>query len=166
MTRWAQILIITNTLALAGCTFSAPQLEALGGMFEAPSDPTADYQWQVTINDTTYNLVAIDDGNEILFSQADAGLVGFDGWSLTRVSGFGLLSPFTIKSSPGQRTYKQRSATRIHSCSPWQQQELTWTQACRSPAVYTNTIQLNSSGQIIRIDQVYDATNRLILEKR
>ena len=165
MTRWWVFGAPIISLAMIGCTFHSHQLESLKAMLQPPQEFGTDFQWQVSVDGGTHQVYAIDNGNETLFSQVDVGLVRFDGWSISHVSGFGLPQLVTVETTPGKRIYKVGSAKHVHVCAHWQRQGLIWVQACESPQKYNNTIHLNTLGHIIRIDQVYDGNHRLILEK-
>jgi hypothetical protein len=179
--RLAGILIATLlTSLLNACTVSSSQWTALQGAFKTAEDELAPYRWQVTRGDYQGQVIAVAlTEGKTLFANRAEDVIAFDGWMITEVKGLGLRSEqWMIEGAVGERQFADgKWPMNKHQCEAWRvPQELplsTYRQDCVGDdnVSYTNRIDLDKAGQIVRIEQNIGLqegfpNNTLVLEKR
>lgn len=166
MNRKLRLGFLLMSCTVFSCTFHSSQMDVLLSAVQKQQDLRADFQWEVILGSAQYKLVAIDNGIETLFSESGVGLIAFNGWSIIQVVGFDLPSAVIVQEvSSNHIIYNIGGAARSGFCNPWKRELLIWKQNCTSVVEYTNYLELNDAGEIIRIDQFYDGKNRIVLRK-
>jgi len=168
------------TSLLNACTVSSSQWTALQGAFKTTEDELAPYRWQVTRGSYQAQVFAVAVGEgKTLFANRAEDIIAFDGWLITEVKGLGLTAEqWVIEGAVGERQFADgKWPMNKHQCEAWrvpQDRPLsTYRQDCIADdnLSYTNRIDLDDAGQIIRIEQNIGLqegfpNNTLVLEKR
>ncbi|MDG0980511.1 MAG: hypothetical protein P8O79_12335 [Halieaceae bacterium] len=168
MTYWRGVVLGLVVIVVSGCTFNSGQLDALREAFK----PTLanQYGWVAQYGQTQRGVVAIVQGDLVVFANEQGDAISFDGWVISRVTGFDLADPLTVQAPPGARRYGNGRLTTAHACTAWGKladTHMGWQQHCESEFSYQNVITLDDQGRIIQINQVVEPSGtRLILTKR
>ena len=160
-------------LLLSGCnvTFQSSQLNFVKGLF-AQNSPPPEKNWQVRWQGRTYQVFAVNHDGGTFFANEHGFLVSFDGWQIRQVS---------ISQSNGEKTaviekntsddgvisldYRDGNGRRFAqgNCQAWERTTSSgWEQKCKNAeksaantddlgARYTNTIELNSNGELVAL---------------
>ena len=153
-------------LGTAGCTFQSSQLDTLRALI-SPSDRGQEYAWIAQLGNAPRGVVVMKQGDLFIFANTEGDAIGFDGWIVRSVVGFGLVEPLVVRAGETDRLYSTKRETAAHPCSPWMRQANNWVQQCKADFSYQNRITLDQQGRIIEIDQVVSADGtRLLLKKQ
>ena len=173
--KW--LVMGSTSIALAGCSLSFPQVDALRPQFSPSGEGSLtvprDAIWLASLEGEGRLLAAYQREGFVLFANADTEAeVTFDGWTVLSVKGFGDQTPstFTVNASEGGiRSYTVGSQSASDTCSEWVWQPASelggvWRQQCEESE--PNTIILNSAGAIVAIEQrVGPDGQRLVLKR-
>ena len=150
----AKLSAVTAVLLLQGCTFSAPQYDAVVNFAktitagESSSEEDAPAVWLASVGERGALLNPYTASGLIVFANTDGDAIAFDGWTLRSVSGFGLPAPISISGKEGLRNFTGPFGQYSTTCDPWVLEGLVWTQSCGNG---DGVIELNETGNIERI---------------
>ena len=148
------ILILTTTLVLQGCTFSVPQFDASVNFAksitagESSSEGEAPAVWLASVGGRGALLNPYTASGLIVFANTDGDAIAFDGWTVRSVSGFGLSAPISISGKEGPRDFAGPFGRYSTNCDPRVLKGLIWAQSCGNG---DGVIELNEAGNIERI---------------
>lgn len=155
---------------LGGCTVHSGQLTALRGLL-APAASPPQY-WQASYGGEVVAVLPVLGDQGIVFADVEGHTYVFDGWTVRYASTPAQRRPVIITAEPEGRRYRMGRRSRFDPCGPWEQQAreaalgMRWRQICNNGRRYENIIDVDSAGQIERIDQVIDLDGgRLLLWK-
>lgn len=138
----------------SGCTFSAPQLEAVMRFAKgviAPNEVTSSDQpatWIASVDGRGAVLNPYVSNDLVVFASADGDAIAFDGWTIRSVVGFGLKEPLSISGRTGVRTFEMAGKKMQATCDEWNLAEMVWSQICSNGA---GEIELDDEGNIQKI---------------
>ena len=139
---------------LQGCTFSAPQFDAVVNFVkpitagESSSEEDAPAVWLASMGERGALLNPYTASGLIVFANTDGDAIAFDGWTVRSVSGFGFSAPISISGKDGLRKFAGPLGQYSTTCDPWVLEGLVWTQSCGNG---DGVIELNEVGNIERI---------------
>ena len=148
------LLISMAALFLQGCTFSAPQYDAVVNFTktltagESDSVRQAPPVWLASVGGRGALLNPYTASGLIVFANVEGDAIAFDGWTVRSVSGFGLPAPISISGKEGPRNFAGPFDQYSTTCDPWVLKGLVWTQSCGNG---DGVIELNDAGNIERI---------------
>lgn len=150
---------------ISGCTFHSSQLNLVSSLFASP--PAPDAGWIGRYGDYVEQVTPVASPPFIVFANSSGSAVGFDGWRIRSVVGFGLSRPIIIDYDRNDPVFDNG---RGHVCSEWSYRPGidggVWVQVCESDVQYENSVALDDQGRIIYIEQVVEYSGaRLIMEK-
>jgi len=164
--------LIACLVLFSGCSVQSSQLSSLMGLFKTPDAELSLNSWSVKYANYEAIVYPVTMPQGTLFSNKAGDQVLFDGWSVRRVSGFGLRGQEYQNSDIGdERTFMRGSRTlAVHNCDKWQQKQQSgkkqFSQYCEDVREYTNSIIVAEDGSISVIRQVVDDRyNALTLTK-
>ena len=164
--------LIACLVLFSGCSVQSSQLSSLMGLFKTPAAELSLNSWSVKYANYEAIVYPVTMPQGTLFSNKAGDQVLFDGWSVRRVSGFGLRGQEYQNSDIGdERTFMRGSRTlAVHNCDKWQQKQQSgkkqFSQYCEDIREYTNSIIVAEDGSISVIRQVVDDRyNALTLTK-
>ena len=164
--------LIACLVLFSGCSVQSSQLSSLMGLFKTPDADLSLNSWSVKYANYEAIVYPVTMPQGTLFSNKAGDQVLFDGWSVRRVSGFGLRGQEYQNSDIGdERTFMRGSRTlAVHNCDKWQQKQQSgkkqFSQYCEDLREYTNSIIVAEDGSISVIRQVVDDRyNALTLTK-
>lgn len=164
--------LIACLVLFSGCSVQSSQLSSLMGLFKTPDADLSLNSWSVKYANYEAIVYPVTMPQGTLFSNKAGDQVLFDGWSVRRVSGFGLRGQEYQNSDIGdERTFMRGSRTlAVHNCDKWQQKQQSgkkqFSQYCEDIREYTNSIIVAEDGSISVIRQVVDDRyNALTLTK-
>ena len=153
-------ILLLAVLVVGGCTFRSTQMEGLLSLFES-SGESVPHVWQATLGGKERSLAVTLDGDLFVFVSPVGDAVSFDGWLIRSVVGFGFSEPVAVRDADNMRSFRELGQYAYHRCEPWALQTLSagsrWTQRCVGRTIYENSIELDSRGEIVTIDQVVTA---------
>ena len=150
----AKLSAVTAVFLLQGCTFSAPQYDAVVNFAktitagDSSSEEDAPAVWLASVGERGALLNPYTASGLIVFANTDGDAIAFDGWTLRSVSGFGLPAPISISGKEGLRNFTGPFGQYSTTCDPWVLEGLVWTQSCGNG---DGVIELNETGNIERI---------------
>ena len=150
----AKLSAVTAVVLLQGCTFSAPQYDAVVNFAktitadESSSEGEAPAVWLASVGERGALLNPYTASGLVVFANTDGDAIAFDGWTVRSVSGFGLSAPISISGKDGPRNFAGSLVQYSTTCDPWVLEGLIWTQSCGNG---DGVIELNESGNITRI---------------
>ena len=150
----AKLSAVTAVFLLQGCTFSAPQYDAVVNFAktitagESSSEEDAPAVWLASVGERGALLNPYTASGLIVFANTGGDAIAFDGWTLRSVSGFGLPAPISISGKEGLRNFTGPFGQYSTTCDPWVLEGLVWTQSCGNG---DGVIELNETGNIERI---------------
>ena len=160
-------------LLLSGCnvTFQSSQFNFVKGLF-AQEPPLPEKNWQVRWQGKTYPVFAVNHDGGTFFADEYGFLVSFDGWQIRQVSiaqtkdgKIAVIEKSTAEDGAISLNYRDGNARRLaqDNCQAWVRTTGTgWAQDCKSAkksaenadasyAGYTNTIELNTNGELVAL---------------
>ena len=160
-------------LLLSGCnvTFQSSQFNFVKGLF-AQESPLPEKNWQVRWQGKTYPVFAVNHDGGTFFADEYGFLVSFDGWQIRQVSiaqtkdgKIAVIEKSTAEDGAISLDYRDGNARRLAQdiCQAWERTTGTgWAQDCKSAkkgaenadasyAGYTNTIELNTNGELVAL---------------
>ena len=150
----AKLSAVIAVFLLQGCTFSAPQYDAVVNFAktitagESSSEEDAPAVWLASVGERGALLNPYTASGLIVFANTGGDAIAFDGWTLRSVSGFGLPAPISISGKEGLRNFTGPFGQYSTTCDPWVLEGLVWTQSCGNG---DGVIELNETGNIERI---------------
>jgi len=153
-------------LLVSGCQYisvQSSQLSAAISVFTSDSNAPADDLWAVEYGGYAAAVQPIVlESSTVFINDIDA--VAFDGWRITKVSGLNSFTPaWEIDDSGSERSFAVNGQVMaIHQCDQWLKESVEigvrFEQHCIGGSAYTNTILVDSLGQITDIEQVVDSS--------
>ena len=149
-----KLTTVIALLLLQGCTFSAPQFDAVVNFVkpitedESAPEEDAPAVWLASVRERGALLYPYTSSGLIVFANTDGDAIAFDGWTIRSVSGFSLSSPISISGKHGPRNFVGPFGQYSTACDPWVLEGLVWTQSCGNG---NGVIELNKAGNIERI---------------
>ena len=160
-------------LLLSGCnvTFQSSQFNFVKGLF-AQESPLPEKNWQVRWQGKTYPVFAVNHDGGTFFADEYGFLVSFDGWQIRQVSiaqtkdgKIAVIEKSTAEDGAISLNYRDGNARQLarDHCQAWERTTGTgWVQNCKlakksaenvdaSNAGYTNTIELNTNGELVAL---------------
>jgi hypothetical protein len=160
-------------LLLSGCnvTFQSSQFNFVKGLF-AQDSPLPERNWQVRWQGKTYPVFAVNHDGGTFFADEYGFLVSFDGWQIRQVSTaqskngkIAVIEKSTAEDGAISLDYRDGNERRLaqDKCQAWVRTTGTgWAQDCNiakksaeiadaSSAGYTNTIELNTNGELVAL---------------
>ena len=156
------LIIVTISIFLSGCTIQSRQLNGLLELIKEPPMDLSAKSWLVRFSDYESIVYAISTSQGILFSNNFGDQVLFDGWTLRMVKGMGRRQiNISISDKENIRSFKRGDRTLSnHRCNQWEQQKnrgaVRYTQYCSGSQSYKNNILVNENGDISVIRQIVD----------
>ena len=157
---------LSLTLMLSGCQHFEVQSSQLGSiknaLFPSPKQ-LPDPRWSVQFGGYSAAVQPVSVEKTTLFVN-DLDAVSFNGWVITKVSGLDGFTPaWEIQDSGKERAFVVNGrVVAKHQCDPWlkydAQTGVRFEQDCVGKQDYTNTILVDSLGQITDIQQVVDSS--------
>ena len=163
---FARLIFIGLILMLGGCQYfkvQSSQLVSLkNALFPAP-EKLLNALWSVEFGgySSVVQPVVVEKAT-VFVNDIDA--ISFNGWTITRVSGLPSFNPeWKIQDLGNQRQFLVNGQiVATHKCDPWlkydSQAGVRFEQHCLGKQAYTNTILVDSLGQITDIEQVVDSS--------
>ena len=159
-------LALSLTLMLSGCQYFEVQSSQLGSIknvfFPSPKQLPVS-RWSVQFGGYSAVVQPVSVEKTTLFVN-DVDAVSFNGWVVTKVSGLeGFTPAWEIQDSGKERAFVVNGrVVAKHQCDPWlkydAQTGVRFEQDCVGKQDYTNTILVDSLGQITDIQQVVDSS--------
>ena len=157
---------LSLTLMLSGCKYFEVQSSQLGSIKNAffPSSKQLPVsRWSVQFGGYSAAVQPVSVEKTTLFVN-DVDAVSFNGWVVTKVSGLDGFTPaWEIQDSGNERAFVVNGrVVAKHQCAPWLKYDaeagVRFEQDCVAKQAYTNTILVDSLGQITDIEQVVDSS--------
>ena len=146
--------ILVLVALLQGCTFSVPQYDSAVNFArsiaagESGLEGGAPAVWLASVGERGALLTPYKASGLIVFANANGDAIGFDGWTVRSVSGFGLSAPILILGKEGLRNFAAPLGQYSTTCDPWVLEDSVWTQSCGNGDGF---IELNELGNIEHI---------------
>ena len=171
MMRMSNYLIFgaLTSLLLSGCnvSFQSSQFNFVKGLF-AQESPRPEKNWQVSWQGKIYPVFAVNHDGGTFFADENGFLVAFDGWQIRQVAiaqsedgKIAVIEKNTSDDGVISLDYRDGSARQLarDNCQAWQRTTGTgWEQNCKnaehadaSNLGYTNTIELNTNGELVAL---------------
>jgi hypothetical protein len=161
-------------IMLSGCQYVKVQSLQMNGLISAfypdsdsDSDSLPAAGWAVQYGGVTATVQPLAaDALTAFINDRDAIL--FDGWTITKVIGLKSFRPaWEIQDLGRERTFNVNGqVVAVHQCDPWVEigsdDGVRFEQQCMGSQAYTNTILVDSLGNITHISQVVDSTFMLL----
>jgi len=157
---------LSLTLMLSGCQYFEVQSSQLGSIknvfFPSPKQLPVS-RWSVQFGGYSAAVQPVSVEKTTLFVN-DVDAVSFNGWVVTKVSGLDGFTPaWEIQDSGNERAFVVNGrVVAKHQCAPWLKYDaeagVRFEQDCVAKQAYTNTILVDSLGQITDIQQVVDSS--------
>tara|TARA_B110000008_G_C16897050_1_gene535168 strand:- start:731 stop:1219 length:489 start_codon:yes stop_codon:yes gene_type:complete len=151
---------------LGGCqyvTIQSGQLSAVIKALSPDSKVTPAFFWTVQYGGYSAKVQpVIVEKSTVFVNNIDS--IVFNGWSITNISGVSSFTPaWEIRDSGRERSFVvQGQIVATHQCDPWLktnvEYKVRFEQHCTGKKAYTNTILVDSLGQITDIEQVVDSS--------
>lgn len=157
------------TLLLSGCnvTFQSNQYSFVKGLF-AQESPEPEKNWQVRWKGKIYQVFAVNHDGGTFFTDEHGFMVSFDGWQIRQVSisqsrhgKIAVIEKTTTDDGVISLDYTDGGARTLalDRCQAWERTTGNgWEQNCKSEesavalyADYTNTIELNTNGELVSL---------------
>ena len=144
---------------VSGCSIRSSQLSTIIEMVKGTPDDHSDSTWIIRYGDYRTKVQALAFEGGTLFSNQQGDQVFFDGWTVTKVLGLGMMrGRWSVKDDIEGRHFTQRNRlTTYPACKPWARAELAnviqYTQACQGSGEYNNSILVTKQGAITLIRQ-------------
>ena len=162
-----------TALLLSGCnvSFQSSQFNFVKGLF-AQESPQPEKNWQVRWQGKIYPVFAVNHDGGTFFADEHGFIVSFDGWQIRQVSvsqskdgKVVVIEKTTTDDGAILLDYSDGNARRLAQdiCQAWERTTGTgWEQNCKiakksaenadaSNAGYTNTIELNTNGELVAL---------------
>ena len=162
-----------TALLLSGCnvSFQSSQFNFVKGLF-AQESPQPEKNWQVRWQGKIYPVFAVNHDGGTFFADEHGFIVSFDGWQIRQVSvsqskdgKIAVIEKTTTDDGAILLDYSDGNARRLAQdiCQAWGRTTGTgWEQNCKiakksaanavaSDAGYTNTIELNTNGELVAL---------------
>ena len=158
-----------TSVLLSGCnvSFQSSQFNFVKGLF-AQESPRPEKNWQVSWQGKIYPVFAVNHDGGTFFADENGFLVAFDGWQIRHVAiaqsedgKIAVIEKNTSDDGVISLDYRDGSARQLarDNCQAWQRTTATgWEQNCKnaehadaSTPGYTNTIELNTNGELIAL---------------
>lgn len=163
--------------ALVSCTVAFPQLETLTsyvgqvGAERQDQSTVPDVYWTADLNGRgrLMRLYSIDEGG-FVFASEEGDLIGFDGWVIRSIIGFGLDTTLRILGDAESRRYVSEDEVFSDKCSDWRRESSDefdgWRQICKQ-GLSDNIIVIDKEGDVDRIVQTINQLgDQVVLERR
>ena len=160
-------------LLLSDCnvTFQSSQFNFVKGLF-AQESPLPEKNWQVRWQGKIYPVFAVNHDGGTFFADEYGFLVSFDGWQIRQVSiaqtkdgKIAVIEKSTAEDGAISLNYRDGNARQLarDNCQAWERTTgIGWAQDCKSAkkiaentdasdAGYTNTIELNTNGELVAL---------------
>ena len=156
-------------LLLFGCnvTFQSSQFNFVKGLF-AQESPQPEKNWQVSWQGKIYPVFAVNHDGGTFFADENGFLVAFDGWQIRQVAiaqsedgKIAVIEKNTSDDGVISLDYIDGNARQLarDNCQAWERTTGTgWEQNCKnaehadaSNLGYTNTIELNTNGELVAL---------------
>jgi len=161
-----RVITLVWILLLSGCQYfevQSGQLSSLLTAFTPESEALPDSRWSVEFGGYSAAVQpVITDEATVFVNNLDA--ISFDGWSIIKVSGLNSFIPaWEIQDSGNERAFVvDGRVVAKHQCDSWLKYDtetgVRFEQRCTGNQDYTNTILVDSLGQITDIQQVVDSS--------
>ena len=161
-----RVITLGWILLLSGCQYfevQSGQLSSIITAFTPESKALPDSRWSVEFGGYSAAVQpVITDEATVFVNNLDA--ISFDGWRIIKVSGLNSFIPaWEIQDSGKERAFVVNGrVVAKHQCDPWlkydAQTGVRFEQDCVGKQDYTNTILVDSLGQITDIQQVVDSS--------
>jgi len=160
------VLLILVLGLLGGCQYINIQSSQLSGVISAFSSDSAALPgslWAVEYGGYAGVLQPITAESSTVFVN-DIDAISFDGWRITKVSGLNSFTPaWEIYDSGNERSFAIKGqVVATHKCDQWSKESVEFgvrfQQHCIGQRAYTNTILVDTLGQITDIEQVVDSS--------
>jgi hypothetical protein len=165
-----RVIILGLIPLLSGCQYfevQSGQLSSIITAFTPESEALPDSRWSVEFGGYSAAVQpVITDEATVFVNNFDA--ISFDGWSIIKVSGLNSFIPaWEIQDSGNERTFVvDGRVVEKHQCDSWLRYDaevgVRFEQQCIGKQAYTNTILVDSLGQITNIEQVVDSTFKML----
>jgi hypothetical protein len=130
---------------------------------DSDSDSLPAAGWAAQYGGVTATVQALA-ADELTAFINDRDAILFDGWTITKVIGLKSFRPaWEIEDLGRERTFNVNGqVVAVHRCDPWVEidsdEGVRFEQQCKGSRDYTNTILVDSQGQITNIEQVVDSS--------
>ena len=160
------IIVLGLQLLLSGCQYVAVQSSQLNGVISAfypDSAALPDSAWVVQFGGYSEAVRPVTVKTSTVFVN-DLDAITFNGWAITQVSGLSSFVPaWDIQDSGSERSFLVKGQiVATHQCGAWlkgvAEVGVRFEQQCKGSRDYTNTILVDSQGQITNIEQVVDSS--------
>ena len=163
-----RILVLSLLITLSGCQYVKVQSLQMNGLVSAfypdsDSDSLPAAGWAVQYGGVTATVQALA-ADELTAFINDRDAILFDGWTITKVIGLKSFRPaWEIQDLGRERTFNVNGqVVAVHQCDPWREIDsdvgVRFEQQCMATSAYTNTILVDTLGQITHIEQVVDSS--------
>ena len=153
-------------LLLSGCQYVVVQSSQLNGIissFYPDSEAMPDSAWVVQFGGYNKAVFPVTAKTATVFVN-DLDAITFNGWAITQVRGLSSFVPaWDIKDSGSERSFLVKGQiVATHQCGAWlkgvAEVGVRFEQQCKGSRGYTNSILVDSQGQITNIEQVVDSS--------
>ena len=161
-----RVVALGLILLLSGCQYfkvQSSQLSSIITAFSPDSKALPASRWSVDFGGYSAAVQpVITDDATVFVNNLDA--ISFDGWRVIKVSGLNSFTPaWEIQDSGNERAFVvDGMVVAKHRCDPWLRYDaevgVRFEQQCTGNQAYTNTIVVDSLGQITDIQQVVDSS--------
>ena len=161
-----RLITLGLILLLSGCQYfevQSGQLSSIITAFTPESEALPDSRWSVEFGGYSAVVQPVSVEKTTLFVNGVV-TVSFNGWVVTKVSGLDGFTPaWEIQDSGNERAFVVNGrVVAKHQCAPWlkyvAEAGVRFEQDCVGKQAYTNTILVDSLGQITDIQQVVDSS--------
>ena len=167
MTSPMRIIVLGLLLLfISGCQHvgvHSSQLNAVISAFYLDSAALPDSGWVVQFGGYNEAVRPVTAKTSTVFVN-DIDAITFNGWTITQVRGLNSFTPaWDIKDSGSERSFLVKGQiVATHQCGAWLKGAtdvgVRFEQQCKGASEYTNTILVDSLGQITSIEQVVDSS--------
>ena len=146
---------------VCGCTWSAPQVEPIlrligdisaSGSTDMVEEPAV---WLASVGNRGAVVTPYSVDESFVFANEDGDAIVFDGWTVRRITGFGLVSPISIAGKSGVRRFVVAGEQSTTMCRPWTRTGLMFSQSCENGE---GQIMVNEQGDIEKITMAIGST--------
>lgn len=167
ISKTPKVFVIILILFVSACSMSSSQFESFTSNDNQPK--LRNFYWDVNYDNLNYRLIAIGMPNGTLFADKFGNSLFFDGWSISSIVGFGdFEGEFDLQETDvGSFNFITDNSYNLeNSCDEWKKtpldNSLIYTQACGIEKIFTNSININSAGEITQIKQFLEPFNKLM----
>ena len=151
--------LVLLSFMMSACSIRSSQLSSVLELVQGSTEDYSESAWMIRYGDYRAQVQALNFEGGILFSNSLGDQAFFDGWTITKALGLGMLrGSWSVRDDAEGRHFSRLSRlTTFPSCAAWEftlEAEVTqYTQACPGTVEYSNSILVNAKGEIIHIRQ-------------